>query len=197
MKFNKQDETLDLTKADVAALATYASSDKTRDVVASVLVEPSRGRIVATDGYRLIVATAKDGGHAGEAYLVPAAELVKAAKLVDAKSELVISATRGENGDAVVRVTAGTSTASFAALDAKMFPPVDQILAMRAAERGVVADRIGLNAKYLNDVLLAQKAAETNGVALDAWTDGTEPIWFEARGFAAAWVGCIMPMRLD
>lgn len=196
MKFDKQDATLHLTKADVAALATYASSDKTRAHIASVLVEPSRGRVVATDGHRLVAATAKEGGHAGEAYLVPAAELAKAAKLIDAKSDLVLAATRGDNGDAVVRIQAGTSTASFAAPDAKTFPPVDQILAMRAAERGVVADRIGLNAKYLNDILLAQKAAESNGVALEAWTDGAEPIWFEARGFDATWVGCIMPMRL-
>jgi DNA polymerase III sliding clamp (beta) subunit (PCNA family) len=197
MKFDKQDATLHLTKADVVALATYASSDKTRPQLSSVLVEPSRGRVVSTDGHRLIVATAKDGGHAGEAYLLPAAELAKAAKLVDAKSELVISATRGENGDAVVRIQAGTSTASFAAPDAKMFPPVDQILAMRAAERGNnVADRIGLNAKYLCDILLAQKAAESNGVALDAWGDESNPVWFEARGYDATWVGCIMPMRL-
>lgn len=196
MRFDKQDGTLYLTKADVAALATYASSDKTRAHIASVLVEPSRGRIVATDGHRLVVATTKDGGHAGAAYLVPAAELTKAAKLIDAKSDLVISATRGENGDTVVRIQAGTSTASFAAPDAKTFPPVDQILAMRAAERGVVADRIGLNAKYLHDILLVQKAAETSGIALEAWTDGAEPIWFEARGHDATWVGCIMPMRL-
>lgn len=196
MKFDKQDATLHLTKADVAALATYASSDKTRAHIASVLVEPSRGRVVATDGHRLVAATAKEGGHAGEAYLVPAAELAKAAKLIDAKSDLVLAATRGDNGDAVVRIQAGTSTASFAAPDAKTFPPVDQILAMRAAERGVVADRIGLDAKCLNDILLAQKAAETRGVWVDPWTDVAEPIWFEARGFDATWVGCIMPMRL-
>jgi hypothetical protein len=196
MYFHKATETLRLTKRDVAALTTFASSDKTHPHLSSVLVEPLRGRVVSTDGHRLIVATAKDGGHAGEAYLVPAAELLTAAKLIDAKGELIISATRGENGDAVARIQAGTSTASFAAPDAKMFPPVDQILAMRTAERGVVADTIGINAEYLNDLLLVQKAAGTHGVKLDAWTNEQHPVWFEALGLDATWVGCIMPMRL-
>lgn len=196
MHFDKATETLRLTKRDVAALTTFASSDNSRPYLSSVLVEPSRGRVVSTDGHRLVVATAKDGGHAGESYLVARGEAVKAAKLVDAKSELVISATRGENGDAVVRIQAGTSTASFAAPDAKTFPAIDQILAMRTAERGVVADMLGINAEYLNDLLLVQKAAGTNGVKLDAWSDELNPVWFEALGFGATWVGCIMPMRL-
>jgi hypothetical protein len=67
---------------------------------------------------------------------------------------------------------------------------------MRTAERGVVADTLGINADYLNDLLLVQKAAGTKGVKLDAWSDELNPVWFEALGLDATWVGCIMPMRL-
>ena len=185
-----------LTKADIAALATFASKDKTRPHLASICVDPSLGRVVATDGHRLVLARAAWKKTAPR-FLVPAAELAKAAKLIDAKGEVAISATRGDDGSAVVRVTAGGTVASFAA-PTEQFPPVDQILELRTKKSDNVADRIGLNAKYLNDILLVQRAAEIEGVWIEAWNDVAEPIWFEARnaGIDVTWIGCIMPMRL-
>jgi hypothetical protein len=197
MHFDKATKTLRLTKRDVAALTTFASTDNSRPQLSSVLVEPSRGRVVATDGHRIVVVTACEGGHAGEAYLVARDELLKAAKLIDAKGELVVSATRVLVDQTTVRIQAGTSVSTTTSEEAKAFPAIEQILAERTAERGVVADTLGINAVYFNDLLLVQKAAAVNGVKLDAWTGKFDPIWFEAAGFEATWIGCIMPMHLD
>jgi len=191
MRFDTIDGTLYLTKADVAALTTFASNDTTRPHLSSVHVAPDLGRVSATDGHRLLVATASAKGN-GRDYLVPAAELEEMVRLAK-KDELAVSTVTDEKGT-VVRISTGKITSSFAA-PVGQFPPIEQILELRQ-KQGVVADRIGMNARYFHDLLLVQKAAEAEGVTLEAWCDELDPLWFEARGHDATWVGCIMPMRL-
>lgn len=195
MRFDSQDGILYLSKRDVVALTTFASGDKTRPHLASVYVDPRAARCVATDGHRIVVATGRTNPNGGGAFLVPAVDLEEAAKIIKAKDELAVSAVRDDSGNAVVRIVAGKSTSSAAAQDVATYPMFDQILALRqTTDSG--ADRLGINAVYLADLLAVQKAAEVDCVTLDAWTDELTPLWFEARGHDATWVGCIMPCRV-
>jgi|GEM_PF-6481098 len=191
MKCDTESRAFKLTKHDVAALAEFASTDKTRTTLTCIRFEPDAGTAVATDGHTLVAA--KNGGtYAGEPFLAPAKALVEMAKLLK-KDDVLTIERKATEALAEVIITAPNGATSRLACEDDHFPAWRQVMPEASAS---ATNKIAFNMKYIARLEAVQKAAETRGGTFIVPESDMAPIAVTFKGFDATWTAVIMPMRV-
>jgi len=213
-----------LTRAELVALMTHASSDCTRAHVNAVLFDVGRGRVVATDGHRLAVCEARGapGPRPDVSYLISLDDCKAAVRSAKQKVHTICFdiVRRPEKKDDVGTVEIRIVDTSIYpdpfdpsfpdALQVRMrprpvnaqFPPVDQVLRKLPHKGQPATSFYAVNAAYLADLSVVVKAGDNDrcgGVALflPEPSDELGPMLARVRGHDCEWTVLIMPMRAD
>jgi len=156
--------TFEATIAELRAVTSYASADFTRVNIASVCFDTGRGRVVATDGHRLIKIDAAKSTEPRDNETKEAVEhLVNAKKLQAALKGLGSKRTkvRVTPGDKGFTIESGDVQAALPKVDAT-FPPADQVIPTIASMPQPAAC-VGFNAFYLAALGVLGEIAESHG----------------------------------
>jgi len=212
-----------LTRAELVALMTHASSDITRAHVNSVCFDVGRGRVVATDGHRLAVCLAREapGPRPDVSYLISLDDCKAAVRSAKQKVHTICFdlLKRPEKKDDVCGVEIRIVDTSMYpdpfdpsfpdALQVRMrprpvnaqFPPIDQVLRKLPHKGQPATSWYAVNASYLADLAVVVKAGACNdrcgGVQmfLPEPDDELGPMLACAKGDDCDWTVLIMPMR--
>ncbi len=186
-----------LTKLECVALMAHACKDECRDHIFSVHFDPEQVSAVATDGHRLAVlrAEAQADSPAWTKRTVRLPAIQKARTLAKRGSdEIVFDFIAGtvtvvdRGGTVVVAIPLEYSSSEF--------PPYLTIMPKEiSAASAQVA--FALNAKYMADLELAQKAVGDRGVGIVCFAPNKplDPVLFKTS--PGNWTVLVMPFRVE
>lgn len=199
------DNTFSITKAEIKAVISHASSDSTRPIINAVAFEASGyvSRITATNGRTIIVCERileRQGAFSPR--LLPLCDLIKAARMLRTnkhKIRIIFS-----DGGARMVVADGDNE-ECGCVESKlvdaMCPAYDRVIPRFDNENGQGGGGAGivrLSAKYLASVALIAKAVEDNddGVHMMVGGRSLDPVVITA-GRDTEWTLVIMPVRIE
>lgn len=214
-----------LTRAELLALMTHASSDETRAHLHSVCFDVGRGRIVTTDGHRLSVcqARAQIGPQPALTYLISLADCKAIVRVAKQKVHTicfdVVKRPDPDKEGSVCSVEVRiVDTSIYTDPDGEgfpedlivrmkprpvsaQFPPVDQVLRPLPHKGQAATGWYCVNASYLADIAVVVKAGSCNdrtgGVQLflPEPSDVLGPMLATVKGDDCDWTVLLMPMR--
>lgn len=205
--------TLTLPAKDLIAaagvVAASAGKDKTLPslTVMQLNTTPNGVELVATDRYRLTVATIKGALGVSDSMLIPAAPLAKwlsGLKLptpsrYGSDNNTVEFITAGDTVTLIATVAGETSSITLT-LGADRFPDYSGLGLDPASERytGASANTLGLNPKLLAECAAALgKFTKNNRVKLHVPNQDTKPILLTLDTDNVSYITALMPMRLS
>lgn len=209
-----------LSRAELVAICTFASTDETRAHVNSVCFDVGRGRVVTTDGHRLGICQAQKapGPQPDLVYLIALADCKAAIRAAKPKHTICFDVlARPAKPDAVATVEVRIADTSVLPdpdepgfpedLVMRMrprpvnaqFPPVDQVVPRMPHKGQPAISYYSVNASYLADLALVVKAGTCNdrcgGIALFLPDGELDPMMARVPGDGCDWTLVVMPMR--
>jgi hypothetical protein len=214
-----------LTRAELVALITHASSDFTRAHLYAVCFDVGRGRVVTTDGHRLALCQARElpGPRPDVKFLISLDDCKAAVRSAKQKIhticfDLVKLPDTSKQDDVCTVEIRIVDTSIYPdpflpdfpdALQVRMrprvvnaqFPPIDQLLTPMPHKGTPATSFYAVNAAYLSGLETVVKAGgcndRTGGVQLFLPPPGDElgPMFALAQGDDCDWKVLIMPMR--